>query len=230
MSDAPDSSPPQTTEPNDEIRLKLQRPLILLAGCLLAGAILGTVAGGLIGLYAPAYYFEVFNAWDNPDFDPLQMGLGLGFLQGGGTGLVIGAGLIGVTAWWKASRTEPTEDWPWPTQTLSGRWLPVIAVGVVVAVLAGGTGFMAGLLAGQNSTRTVLEMLQCQLAIEQVAHRPEFSGIEVVVDTDGRVKLEGSVPTPAAQDELHQHLRLELSVVRAAALMQDVAIELGEGD
>ncbi len=79
------------------------------------------------------------------------MGMALEFLQGGGVGLAIGIGLIVLTTWWKFSVTDPTEEWPRPTQTVSGRWVPVIVIGLLAGVLTGAAGFVVGTITGQQA-------------------------------------------------------------------------------
>ena len=55
-------------------------------------------AGGLIGYalgrVAPAYYRGVFRRGEAPDFDPVQVGLGLGMTQGLIAGLLVGSVVV----------------------------------------------------------------------------------------------------------------------------------------
>lgn len=60
---------------------------------------LGFAAGGaglgyMLGRIAPAYYRGVFRGGEAPDFNPVQVGLGLGITQGLIVGLVVGAVIV----------------------------------------------------------------------------------------------------------------------------------------
>jgi hypothetical protein len=55
-----------------------------------AGMVLGALVGLLLGVFAPDYYREVFSTNANP----IEMGLVLGTLQGGGIGFGVGCVVI----------------------------------------------------------------------------------------------------------------------------------------
>ena len=63
--------------------------IVLASG--FAFAVGGAILGCLLAVVAPGYYRAVFSSGNDPGFDPFQVGLGLGLLQGLGTGLVLGA-------------------------------------------------------------------------------------------------------------------------------------------
>jgi hypothetical protein len=77
--------------------------MFLLTAYLLVGAsaVLGAVAGGLIGYgmgaALPGYYRGVFASGREPWFDPVHVGVGLGITQGLLAGLAVGA--VVVLAW-----------------------------------------------------------------------------------------------------------------------------------
>lgn len=50
--------------------------------CAAAGAGIGWV----LGTFAPGYYRTVFRCGDSPEFNPVQVGVGLGLTQGLGPG------------------------------------------------------------------------------------------------------------------------------------------------
>jgi hypothetical protein len=64
----------------------------------IAGAVLFSAAGGAIGYaigrLAPGYYRVWFRASVGPDFDPVQLGLGLGLTQGFVGGIVGGLVIV----------------------------------------------------------------------------------------------------------------------------------------
>jgi hypothetical protein len=65
---------------------------------ILASAVGSAVGGGLLGLAlalaTPSYYRVVFCIEDDPSFNPVQVGLGLGITQGAVAGLVIGCVVV----------------------------------------------------------------------------------------------------------------------------------------
>jgi len=57
-------------------------------------AIVGMLLGAAIARFIPSYYREMFNAVDDPSFEPLSVGLGLGLTQGIFCGLVVGCAVV----------------------------------------------------------------------------------------------------------------------------------------
>ena len=82
--------------------------IIILSG--IGFAIGGGLMGYTLGKSAPAYYRGVFNSRD-PNFDPVEVGLGLGLTQGMICGLVIGAVVVMAVAWYN-SRSSPPDSRP----------------------------------------------------------------------------------------------------------------------
>jgi hypothetical protein len=83
-----------------------------IAGCIFAsmaiGALFGLVLGVVIVQFFPGYYRAVFNAGDNPVFDPLSVGIGLGVTQGTAAGAVVGF-LSVITYFWIRTRKSPQD-------------------------------------------------------------------------------------------------------------------------
>ena len=78
--------------------------LITITSCLgFAG--LGALAGYVLGVMAPDYYRTVFDIQQNSVFSPVQLGLGLGLIQGATAGLLVGVVIV-VTVAWYDSRIE----------------------------------------------------------------------------------------------------------------------------
>jgi hypothetical protein len=72
------------------------------------------VAGGLIGSTLarsmPGYYRAVFPGGERPDFDPVQVGIGLGTTQGLVAGLVVGSVVVlavALAGWRKTAAADP---------------------------------------------------------------------------------------------------------------------------
>ena len=71
-------------------RLGTLQAVLLVVTCTAAGALIGTSIGYGLGRFAPGYYRSVFRNGNAPDFDPLQVGIGLGLTQGLALGFLTG--------------------------------------------------------------------------------------------------------------------------------------------
>jgi len=79
--------------------MTISRAIGTVVACTLVFASIGVVAGLGIGLVAPGYYRAVFRRGDEPAFDPLEVGIGLGLTQGVTAGALIGIVLVAILAW-----------------------------------------------------------------------------------------------------------------------------------
>ena len=79
--------------------MSAQKALTIVFGAALVFALIGTLIGAALGTLCPDYYRTVFRSGDSPEFDPLQVGIGLGITQGIAAGTVIGIVILGVLAW-----------------------------------------------------------------------------------------------------------------------------------
>lgn len=70
---------------------RLLRYVACVLGSSCVGGMVGTVAGVMIGLCFPAYYRAVMFGGDQPGFDPVSVGAGLGAVQG-----LVWGGVLGV--------------------------------------------------------------------------------------------------------------------------------------
>jgi hypothetical protein len=68
--------------------------LATVGGTAVCCGLIGTVLGAGMALLIPDYYRAVFGAVDDPSFEPLAVGLGLGLTQGTIGGLVVGCVVI----------------------------------------------------------------------------------------------------------------------------------------
>lgn len=99
--------PPQVspeTRPGEGPRFSIGRALSIIMACGLAASVAGAGIGYALARFVPAYYRSIFEAGDDPGFDPVQVGLGLGISQGLICGLLIGSVIILAEAWtrWRA--------------------------------------------------------------------------------------------------------------------------------
>ena len=78
--------------------------LITITSCLgFAGC--GALVGYMLGVMAPDYYRTVFAIPPHAHVNPVQVGLGLGLIQGAIAGLLVGMVIV-VTVAWSHTRIE----------------------------------------------------------------------------------------------------------------------------
>ena len=65
------------------------------------GAIVGTLIGLLLEVFAPDYYRAVFASGNQANFNPIAIGIGLGVTQGALMGLVADLVLVVSYCWYK---------------------------------------------------------------------------------------------------------------------------------
>lgn len=94
---APDGPSPSTAGPG------VARSFLIIIGAALGFGAIGAALGLTLGRVAPAYYRGVFQGGDQPDFDPVQVGLGLGLSQGLICGVLAGIAVV-LAAAWRAGR------------------------------------------------------------------------------------------------------------------------------
>ncbi len=68
-------------------------------GTAIVGSLLGGIFGSVIGALAPGYYRAVIRNSDAIDFDPVQVGLGMGISQGFVGGLAVGVVIVAMYCW-----------------------------------------------------------------------------------------------------------------------------------
>jgi hypothetical protein len=76
-----------------------------------SGVGFGTGGGGLgyvLGTTAPSYYRSVFRNGNDPTFNPVEVGLGLGVTQGVVAGVVVGCIIVLAVAWYQSRRRGET--------------------------------------------------------------------------------------------------------------------------
>src|SRR5262245_26177063 len=71
---------------------------VLLGVAVLLGAV-GTAIGYGLGRFNPGYYRAIFAHGHNPEFDPVEVGVGLGLTQGTAGGVVVGLALVALLCW-----------------------------------------------------------------------------------------------------------------------------------
>jgi hypothetical protein len=83
---------------------------VVLASTIM-GALAGVGIGYWLGVAMPSYYRCVFPNGNSPEFDPVQVGVGLGFTQGTIAGLVVGCVVVLAVAWYNSRRQVIVQGW-----------------------------------------------------------------------------------------------------------------------
>lgn len=87
------SNPYATPRESDRPRRSLVSVGAMIAtviACTFTGGLIGAGIGFTLGKWVPNYYRSVFRAGNDPNFNPLSIGIGLGLTQGAVVGLLAG--------------------------------------------------------------------------------------------------------------------------------------------
>lgn len=210
--------------------MSVARGVAIIVAC---GACFGAVGGLLgftLGVGAPAYYRGVFRAATDPDFNPMQVGLGLGVTQGLICGLVIGSVVVLAVA---LSKRPPQEDEPVDLsakQVDAGhpRPLRIRRVFGLVAVLAaitggGAIGFVVGAVVGQ--LQLYQQSTDAKLAkIRPVLRDKRFAGVGADYSSAAQVYLIGKVDSEQAYKALEEKMRFLFGDEEARFMMGNVEV------
>ena len=139
--------------------------------------------------------------------------------------IATGAGLVIVTAWWRTGIKEASEEWPFPTQTLASRWLPALALTIIVAIFVGAVAFTAGIVIGQRSLYRGQAEVEIQAVRDWMNGHPEYSDLALRETSDGHVSISGFVPDDQAVEKLQGRLDELFGSDRASTMLGGVVIE-----
>ncbi len=175
----------------------------------IAFAFAGAVIGAAIGTVAPAYYRSVFRHGDSPNFNPLQVGIGLGATQGVASGVAFSIALLGLLAWRdiRSGRPETGEGRPhnlhrsrsWTVYALWG-----VATATSVIVVAAVTFVLGGIIGQQELYQSWTDRKLDKLAT--ILASDEFTGVEADYSSAAQVYLTGIIKDDATRDKLRNQL------------------------
>lgn len=185
--------------------------IIVVCGACFGAA--GGLLGFTLGVVAPAYYRGVFRAGDDPGFEPVQVGLGLGVTQGLICGVFIGSVVVLAAALSTRPRLEDgpvalsaeraAAAYPRPSRLRHAFGF----VAVVVAIAGGGAiGFVVGAVVGQS--QLYRQSTDAKLAkIRPVLKDQRFEGVVADYSSAAQVYLIGKVGSGQAYKALAEKLR-----------------------
>jgi hypothetical protein len=94
----------------DAARMTVVRGFTIIVVSGMAFAIAGGFIGSTLARSMPGYYRAVFPGGDRPDFDPVQVGVGLGVTQGLMAGLVVGSVVVLAVALASSRKTAAADS------------------------------------------------------------------------------------------------------------------------
>ncbi len=193
----------------------------------LAFACLGMLLGAMLGLTVPQYYRSVFPNGDLPNFNPLQVGIGLGAAQGSILGAVLSVVVLVLLAWRdnRALRSAPEKNDSTGTRrprswTVHALWCVVTAVATLIV---GTVAFFLGGILGQQQiyqswTERKLDKLATIIASE------EFAGLETGYSSAAQVYLTGTAQDNDTHKALRDRLVTTFGTDEAEAIISSVEI------
>ena len=190
--------------------MTLKKALAIVLSGSTVFALLGGGLGAVLGVMAPGYYRTVFGRRGNvPDFDPFQVGIGLGLTQGLGAGIVLSLAVVTLLAWRDfRTATANTGELLTPARRgpRSGAWWVLWGVvTVITAVVFCGIGFVCGIFVGQE--QLYYSWTERKLAtVGTILKSNEFPNVQPGFSSAAQVYLSGTVPSEELRTTLHDRL------------------------
>lgn len=197
----------------------------------LASGVAFALGGGGLGYalarFAPFYYRGVFQGGDSPDFDPVQVGVGLGVSQGLILGLIVGSVVVLAVAISGSRRSEKDQFRPddeirqtRPRGCLFGALC--LLAGSVISLLI---GLVIGLLMGELGCKTRRFEAEKVMLAPVLAADPAMSQLKMEMYTaDGTADLYGEVATKEDLERLRSRIRPLVGESRLKQLMSGVSV------
>ena len=79
--------------------MNVTKALATVVGTAVGFGAAGTAIGALLGKVAPGFFRQLLPLRDPVNFNPVELGIGLGLTNGLGWGVVVGVLLVAIIAW-----------------------------------------------------------------------------------------------------------------------------------
>jgi hypothetical protein len=172
-------------------------------------ACVGSAIGAAIGTVAPGYYQSIFRNGHSPEFNPLQVGIGLGATQGVASGMATSIVVLALLAWRDIRSARPAMDSDAPIRKLRSRtwsvhvlWGGVTAMSVLI--ISAATFILGGIIGQQQLYQSWTERKLDRLAT--ILQSNEFDGVEADYSSAAQVYLTGTIKDNASRDSLRDKL------------------------
>ena len=190
-------------------------------------ACVGSAIGATIGAVAPEYYRSVFRGGHSPEFNPLQVGIGLGATQGVASGIAISIVVLALLAWRDVRSARSAINSDAPTKDLRSRtWSVHVLWGVVTAmsvlIISAATFIVGGIIGQQQLYQAWTERKLDRLAT--ILQSNDFDGVEADYSSAAQVYLTGTIRDNAARDSLHDKLAVTFGTEEANEMIWRVDV------
>lgn len=190
-------------------------------------AVVGGLIGAALGLVAPDYYRSLLRDGHSPDFNPLQVGIGLGVTQGLASGIAIGLGVIALLVWREmraaaAEAKNPTANANRPIRPLWRLAVWGAATSLAIALCCS-VAFVLGSIVGAEQIYQSWTDQKLQ-TIAKILETQEFPKVESDYSSAAQVYLTGEVQDEATRQALRDKLVLAFGTEEAEKMMLDVKI------
>lgn len=190
-------------------------------------ACVGSAMGAMIGAVAPEYYRSVFRVGHSTEFNPLQVGIGLGATQGVSSGIAIAIIVLALLAWRDVRFARPAINSDTPRKGLPSRTWSVhvrwgVATAMSVLVISAATFIVGGIVGQQQLYQAWTERKLDRLAT--VLQSKDFDGVEADYSSAAQVYLAGTIKNNAARDSLHDILVVTFGEEEADEMMWRVDV------
>jgi hypothetical protein len=108
--DNPYDSPKNVTVATAFSPAPLLWSVVAVFGAAFSGGLIGLGIGAALGTFVPGYYRSVFSRGNDPNFDPIAVGIGQGLTQGVVFGGVIGLLLVAMFYWYRSRSLRVASD------------------------------------------------------------------------------------------------------------------------
>jgi hypothetical protein len=204
--------------------MSIPKAIATIVGCTVLLAGIGASFGYALGAFAPGYYRSVFRAGREPDFDPVDVGVGLGVTQGMTWGVVVGLAVVALLCWRERRCGRSVVPDIQSGQPAASRYVAraiLLIIGVLpILVCSGGVSYILGLFHGEHDAYHLHYLEEQQVLAPVLAGDPAFAGERIVERPEGGAYLFGQVPTQADADRLRAAVADALGDARAKSTVQ----------
>lgn len=190
-------------------------------------ACVGSATGAMLGTVVPEYYRSLFHGGQSPNFDPVQVGVGLGATQGAASGIAVSILVVALFAWRDSRFTRAAHDRDISkTASRSRTWFVHVCWGAVTAIsvlIISSTTFIAGGIVGQQQLYQVWTERKLD-RIATILQSDDFDGVKADYSSAAQVYLSGTIKDVAARDALLENLVAAFGTEEADEMMWQVNV------
>ncbi len=203
------------------------RGFAIIVSCGISFAAGGIAVGYALARFAPYYYRGVFRGGESPDFDPVQVGLGLGLTQGLIAGLIVGAVVVLAASISGLRRSEKGRLYS--DDEIGRRPMKVCLINIVVFLIGSAitlpVGLIVGSLIGDYACKKRRFADEKANIAPVLASDPSMSSIKIEMFTgDGTAELYGEVATKEELDRLQSRMKTLMGEARNKQFLDGVSV------